>query len=293
MPIARSRVRPAAWLAALGVLVTACGGGDDPGENSRLASVTTTTAPAEAAAGLSGTLQRSTLFETRRALLLEVRTDGGDDRVIGAVQLSSPLFEPVEPEVRDAVVPASGRPVAVPLPFGTAVCGAQTEAPAELVTDVDGEEVRVELEEVPGGILAALHDAECAATAVFEDVDIRLGDEWEQTAPRTVTGDIEVVQRRSGVTATVEDVAGNVIFSAGTTGDGPAALQVSDDVTSASTGLVVRAARCDPHALTEYKRTFVLTARARVGDAEPVRVDLVAEGAARRALEDLLTQCLD
>jgi len=293
MPIARSRVRPAAWAVALGALVTACGGGDDPGVTSRLASVTTTTAPAETAAGLSGTLQRSTLFETRRALLLEVRTDGGDDRVIGAVQLSSPLFEPVEPEVRDAVVPARGRPVAVPLPFGTAVCDGETEAPAELVTDVDGEEVRVELEEVPAGTLAALHDAECAAAAVFEDVDIHLGDEWKQTAPRTVTGSIEVVQRRSGVTATVDEVAGNVIFSAGTTGDARAALRVSDEVTSASTGLVVIAARCDPHALTEYKRTFILMAWVRVGDAEPVRVDLVAEGAARRALEDLLTQCLD
>jgi hypothetical protein len=292
MPIARSRVRRAAGaVVALGALVPACGGSDDAGENSRLASVTTTTVPAEAA-GLTGTLQRSTLFETRRSLLLEVRTDAGDDRLIGAVQLSSPLFEPVEPEARDAVVPASGRPVAVPLPFGTARCDGATEAPAELVTDVDGEEVRVELEEVPAGILAGLHDAECAATAVFEDVDIRLGDHWEQTAPRTVSGDIEVVQRSPGVTATVEEVTGNVIFSAGTAGD-DAALQVSDDVPSASTGVVISAARCDPHALTEYKRTFILTALVRVGDAEPVRVDLAAEGAARRTLEDLLTQCLE
>jgi hypothetical protein len=88
-------------------------------------------------------------------------------------------------------------------------------------------------------------------------------------------------------------VAGNVIFSAGTTADAPAALRVSDDVPSAATGLVVRAARCDPHALTEYKRTFILTARVRVGDADPVRVDLPAEGAARRTLEALLTQCLE
>ncbi|HET6773274.1 MAG TPA: hypothetical protein VFH36_08180 [Acidimicrobiales bacterium] len=292
MPIAGSRVRRAAWaVVAMGTVVPACGGSDGPGENSRLAGVTTTTAPAEPA-GLSGTLQRSTLFETRRSLLLEVRTDAGDDRVIGAVQLGSPLFEPVEPEVRDAVVPASGRPVAVPLPFGTARCDTVAEAPAELVTDVDGEEVRVELEEVPAGLLAALHDAECAAAAVLEDVDIRLGDEWEQTAPRTVSGDIEVVQRNPGVTATVEEVAGNVIFSAGIGGAG-AALQVSDEVPSARAGLVIRAARCDPHALTEYKRTFILTARVRVGEAEPVRVDLAAEGAARRTLEDLLTQCLE
>jgi hypothetical protein len=291
MPIARSRLRPAAWAVAVGALAAACGG-DDPGENSRLASVTTTTSASQSV-GLTGTLQRSTLFETRRALLLELRTDAGDDRVIGAVQLDSPLFEPVDPDVRDAVVPANGRPVAVPLPFGTARCDGEAEAPAQLVTDVGGEEVRVELEEVPAGVLAALNDAECAAAAVFEDVDIRLGDEWEQTASRTVTGDIEVEQRRAGVTATVEEVAGNVIFSAGIAGDAGAALRVSDDVPSAGTGLVVRAARCDPHALTEYKRSFILTARVRVGDADPVRVDLPAEGAARRTLEELLTQCLE
>jgi hypothetical protein len=291
MPIARSRLRAAAWAMGLGALVASCGG-DDPGENSRLASVTTTTSAAQAA-GLTGTLQRSTLFETRRALLLELRTNAGDDRVVGAVQLDSPLFEPVDPEVRDAVVPANGRPVAVPLAFGTARCDGEAEAPAQLVTDVGGEEVRVELEEVPAGVLAALNEAECAAAAVLEDVDIRLGDEWERTAPRTVAGDIEVAQRRAGVTATVEEVAGNVIFSAGTTADAPAALRVSDDVPSAATGLVVRAARCDPHALTEYKRTFILTARVRVGDADPVRVDLPAEGAARRTLEALLTQCLE
>ena len=49
-------------------------------------------------AGLTATLQRSTLFETRRSLRLTVRSNTGEEREIGAIQLESPLFEPVEPE---------------------------------------------------------------------------------------------------------------------------------------------------------------------------------------------------
>ncbi|MGH2669921.1 MAG: hypothetical protein ACRDH5_12555, partial [bacterium] len=116
--------------------------------------------------GLEAALQRSTLFETQRALLLDVRYDGDHDLEIGTIQLSSPLFEPVPPQVRDARVRASGRPVAMPLPFGAAVCDDVPDGPAELVTEVDGEEVRVGLDESPDDMLVGLHDAECAVTAV-------------------------------------------------------------------------------------------------------------------------------
>jgi hypothetical protein len=54
----------------------------------------------------------------------------------------------------------------------------------------------------------------------------------------------------------------------------------------------IAAARCDPHALIEYKRTLILTARVRVGGDSPTRVDVAADGSARRALEELLTACI-
>jgi hypothetical protein len=250
-------------------------------------------ADGDANPGLQATLQRSTLFETQRALLLEVRPDGDHDLEVGAIQLSSPLFETVPPEPRDALVRASDRAVAMPLPFGAARCDGAADGPAQLITDVDGEEVRVALDESPPGVLVALHAAECAAAAVLADVELRLGARWELTAPRTVEGDLEVVQRRPGVTAAVEDLAGNVIFSV-STDDGPGPwLEVSDDHPSAGGVVVVYAARCDPHALIEYKRTFTLSAWVRVGGDEPVRVDVEAEGDAHRVLEELLAACLE
>jgi len=241
---------------------------------------------------LHGTLQRSTLFATHRSLRLTVRSDGDDDVRIGAIQLGSPLFEVVPPQHRDAVVPAGGR-VVMPLRFGAARCDATGEGPAELITDVDGEDVRVALDESPAEVLATLQAAECASEAVLADVELRLGDRWVRTAPRSATGHLELVQRRPGVTAAVEQLSGNVIFNVGTNDPGAPWVEVSDDRPSASVEIVVDSSRCDPHALIEYKRTFILPALVRVGDAEPVRVDVEASGEAHRALEDLLAACLD
>jgi hypothetical protein len=54
--------------------------------------------------------------------------------------------------------------------------------------------------------------------------------------------------------------------------------------------VVVRASRCDPHALTESKTSFVLPVFVALDGAEPVQVPLVVTGPARAALQDLLTR---
>jgi hypothetical protein len=267
--------------------------------------------------GLQATLQSSTLFETRRALRLGLSVDAGTERDvrIGAVQLRSPLFEPVEPDVRDTVLGPESPARVFPLAYGPARCGDDLPAggaddPAELVTDVDGEEVRVEAAQRPSGLLADLHADECAAAAVRDVVDLRLGDSWERTGPRTSEGEIELALRGagedtgsdsdSGGRVTVDQVEGNMIFGLAPIGGDASAsdpwLEVSGAEPAARLPVVVSAGRCDPHAVAEYKRTFVFTAWVRLGgddgDDDPVRVDIAAEGAARRALEDLLTGCL-
>ena len=91
---------------------------------------------------LRAELQSSTLFETRRALRLQMSADSDRDVRIGAVQLRSPLFEPAEAEVRDAVLREDRGGLVFPLPYGAARCGAHRpdedgHDPAELVTDVE------------------------------------------------------------------------------------------------------------------------------------------------------------
>jgi hypothetical protein len=88
----------------------------------------------------------------------------------------------------------------------------------------------------------------------------------------------------------LDEVRGNVIFSISTAGGAP--VEIADDEPSAAGRIAITAARCDPHALIEYKRTFIFSAYVEVDGGERTRVDITAEGGARRALEELLRSCI-
>lgn len=247
-----------------------------------------------------GSIEESTLFATQRAFGLSLEA-GGEGVRVGAIQLRSPLFAEVEPQERDVALEPGGRPVVMPLRYGEAVCDGDVagDAPTRLATDVDGEDLVVPLGEVPEGLLAGIHADECAAAAVLADVDLRLGDTWVPAGERTLAGTFTATQRSAGAEATLAPLEGNVIF--GVTTDAAEAadaeggepwLVVDDEHPEATGAVTVRAARCDPHALIEYKRTFVFTIRVAVGDAEPALVDVEAEGPAHTALEGLLAACL-
>jgi hypothetical protein len=240
---------------------------------------------------LTATLQRSTLFETHRSLRLTVTNGGTQDLEIEAVQLDSPQFELAPPQVRDVPVAPSDR-VAIPLPFGTPQCGNVGDEQPEVIARIAGDDVRVAIEERPDGLLSELRDIECAASAVLASVDLRLGDTWNRTEPRTIEGEIELAQRSSGATAVFEEVRGNVIFTVSSADAAGSAVEVSDDVPAASGPIAITASRCDPHALIEYKRTFILSAYIALNGGERTRVDITAEGGARRALEELLRSCM-
>lgn len=280
-------------VAVLFAVAVGCSGDDDAGSgaDADAAAGEGEGGSGESAAPLSATLQRSTLFETHRSLRLTVTNGGNRDVEIAAVQLDSPLFEPVAPQVRDVPVAASDR-VAIPLPFGMAQCDDVADDPPKLIARLAGDDVQVAIEEVPSGVLSELNTEECAATAVLASVDLQLGDTWQRTEARTIEGEVELAQRSSGVTATLDELRGNVIFAV-RAGDGPgSALEVADATRRAAGPVAITAARCDPHALIEYKRTFIFTAYVAVDDGEPTRVDFEAEGGARRALEDLLRSCM-
>jgi hypothetical protein len=273
-------------IAALFAVALGCTADDDTAAESADAGET-----AEAAAPLTATLQRSTLFETHRSLRLTVTNGGNRQLDIAAVQLRSPLFEPVPPQVRDVPVAASDR-VAIPLPFGTAHCDDVAEEPPELIARLAGGDVHVAIEERPDDLLSELRDTECAASAVLANVDLHLGDTGHATEKRTIEGEIELAQRSSGVTAVLEEVRGNVIFTVSAAGGAGSPLEISDDTPSAAGPIAITAARCDPHALIEYKRTFIFSTYVALDGGDRTRVDIEAEGGARRALEALLRSCI-
>jgi hypothetical protein len=265
-----------------GVALAGCSGSGDDGADS----------------GIHARLERSTLFETRRALSLTVRSDREDDVRIAEMRLDSPLFDPMGAEDREARV-RPGRTTGVPLPYGEADCGGEAGGPAELLADVDGEEVRVPIVESPSDLLATLQGNECAEAAVREQVDLELGGSWERVDPTTIEGDVVMAQRRDGATAAIEQMTGNVLFTvateagAGDANDPPGTwIEVSDRQPSVRGRLRITVSRCDPHALIEFKTPFVLTGFVALGGAEAVRVDIEAQGAARRTMGDLMSGCL-
>jgi len=252
------------------------------------------TAAAADSSDVQATLQRSRLFETQRGVRVNLSNEGDRDVRVEAVRLQSPWFEPVPSDPRDPVLRADDGPVAMPLSFGDARCEGDTDDPTLVILTVDGEEVTLTAEESPPDLLAGLRDAECDVASVREQVDLRLGDRWERTAPRTVVGAITVSQLEAGAAVTVLGVEGNVIFDLDLVAAGPPdpLAEIDDDQTAATIEIALTAARCDPHALIEYKRTFIFVALVDTGDGEPVRVDVTAEGAAQRALQASLAACI-
>lgn len=242
--------------------------------------------------GLEATLRRSRLFETRRQIGLELAAGGDADVHVGTIQLVTPLYETVPPTDRDATLAAGDGARLMPIPFGAARCDTEPEGPPELVAVIDGEEVRVALTEHPAGMLARLRDIECASAVVLDDVGLELSGDWTVTDPHTASGQLTLTQRTPGVTATVDEVKDNVIFSVTTANATSPVLSVDDDQPSAAVGVTISASRCDAHALIEYKRTFKFAVEVRIGDDDPVPVDVEAQGDARTALEELLRSCI-
>jgi hypothetical protein len=294
------RVVAAAFTTMCAVIaIGASGCGDDDSADAGAEDPATSSASPEQDGGLQAFMERSTLFDPVRALAVRVRYEGEHDVQLGAIQLRSPLFEPVAPQRRDPIVRAGGGLVTMPLQFGAARCDAKADGPPELLTDADGHDVVVAIEENPSGLLEDLHARECAVAAVRADVELRFADNWVPTGPTRAEGDLELVQRHPGVAAALDELQGNVVFnaetgSAGDTGDQADPLvEVSDDQPSGKVHVAISASRCDPHALIEYKRTFIFVAWIALGDGEPVRVDIEADGEARRVLEAIRLACLD
>ena len=69
-------------------------------------------------------------------------------------------------------------------------------------------------------------------------------------------------------------------------------LSLAPDEASASTEVVIDAGRCDPHAVTESKKTFRFATWVAVGGGEPAFVEIQPEPAARAELERLIDECL-
>ena len=261
---------------------------DDAPAESGGGTSTTTTSP-EPVEGLLATVATNRLYVTRHAFGVGLRNVGDAPVVVRSARLDSELFEEVAAGEEQVQLEPGGRRFVVPVPYGEPRCGDVDPTFTVLVVLADGRELRVPaVEEFPGAILR-VHERDCFAVDVHERVDLRFGDEWTQDGI-AITGDLLLDQRHAGEPVVVDDARGNVIYTLVIPED-PPILRVDDDGPSARLRITISADRCDPHAVAEFKRPYVMLTWIAIGDGAPVPVELEATGAARSALEALIASC--
>lgn len=231
--------------------------------------------------------------QTRGVLYARLANEGDEPLEVTSLQLVDPRFAAVPATPKSTTVEAGGGPVLTPFDYGEVVCDAGVTGPATLaVTVVVGSETEERIVPVatPGEeALTRLHESACRQRAATAAASMRFGPDWESTSPAVARGRIVLERAASDQVVAIEQAEGTVIFSlrvVGGTEDQVVVLAEDQDV--AEVEVEVSAARCDPHALIESKKTYSFPIWVRVGQAPAAYVVLEPEGDARTAMEQLL-----
>ena len=286
------RVRRTAAVLTAFALLAACG--DTTPDRGGASEPTSTSAPtttvAEPVEGIVATVDVNRLFALERAHGLGLRNVGDEVRTVVAVGLESPLYGDAPLDDREVVLRPGARQLVMPAPYGPPRCDGDPEvAFTAVVRFADGTELRIPAAQPHPSTLARLHAKECAAAAVQESVEL-LAEDWVRDGD-TADGTLSLVAVRPGVDAEVTELAGNVIFSLQTV-DG-ATLRLDEGDEEADVDVIVRAERCDQHALAEVKRPFVFGAWVALDGAEPALVEFHPTGPALAAIQEIFATCGD
>jgi hypothetical protein len=241
------------------LLLAACGGAAEP--------------------PITASVARDRLFDVTGTFELTFVNDGDDAVEVTAVELRSALFEPVGGDERQTTVDP-GRPTSMPLRYGEPRCVGEPSDALRVAATVDGDDVVLDAGGASSGMLR-LHAEQCAAAAVREAVDVSFAGDWRALEPTRATGTI-VLDPVGDAEVTLESVSTQIVFV--TAAATPATGNVE---------VVVTAARCDAHALTESKKTFLFTLVLSIDGGEPVRLEQRAtEGPVLDAMKRAIDECV-
>lgn len=217
---------------------------------------------------------------------VRIANDGADEVVVERYQVRHPLFEVVPPYDRRSALPPDGRARIVPVPFGAPDCEGDVATGAVVVVTVrTGEELRevsVPLADGRPGLEREHHRA-CATAAVRAAADVELGPPWVPDGS-TLRAALRLTRTGPGEVA-VTEVSGSILLTLSPAGPLPV-LEAGRDEVSAE--VVLRAGRCEAHALTESKTSFTFPVFAALDGGEPVALQVTADEQGRAALQGLL-----
>ncbi|MBW3618918.1 MAG: hypothetical protein KY461_01625 [Actinobacteria bacterium] len=287
---------------AAALVVAASAGGCGGGSEERVASgrpataTETVTTPVSVDHTLVVDVQRSRSAAGRDVLEVRLRTTGDEPVEVTGLQLLDERFTPVPPAPKSTSVRPGRSWIITPIPATDAVCDAATDVVPRMAVSFlsGGDTVHVVVAVAPEGseLLAGIHADECRRRRLTAAVELRFGDDWTTVSPATARGTIELERRTATGAVVLAQVQGTVIFSLRLlegAADGPVlTLPAGDDATEVP--VEISAARCDPHALIESKKTYLFPMWVEL-EGEPV-VFLTVEptGPARTAFEALLRE---
>ena len=223
---------------------------------------------------------------------LYVTNTGSGEVAVDGYQVRHPMFEVLPMTPRTSLLPNDGQHRVVPIPFGKPRCDVQEATGAQVVVRVqrgdEVEDVTLPLGDREPGLVRA-HRLACAADAVaaVAAFELRTDGRRQQTGRGEVLETTLHLSRRAPGEVIVTEMIGSILFTP--EGEPAAPLVVLPaDRQEASVPVLLRASRCDRHAMIESKTSFTFPFFATVGSEEPARLTVTATGAARQALQALL-----
>lgn len=232
----------------------------------------------------------------RGVLQVKVTNHGAEPVRVSEVRLRTTTFTaPVTAEKDSTVTPGVAADLTVPL--GPPACPSATGRAGgtggsggtgdhDVVLVVDGEAVRLPLE---ADVLEQVRGERCRVAGVTEHVDLAVAATWTEAGPvggePALRGAVVVTPRPGADRVGVAVEGATTLFTVAEPVSAELAAGAAEPV---RLDVVLTVTRCDPHAVAEDKKGYLLPVRVAVAGAEPVLVEVAVPVPERGPLQDLV-----
>lgn len=276
-------------VAAIAAIVVALTTGDDGDE---VAAADGDAPSAEPTPDLTVTAEIRRSFNRSGLVVIAVTNHGAEPVHVTSAELLSDSFEETGPQPFDSTIPPGDIPRDLQVEYGLAHCpdGVDSAAAPSQVALTARAEGGAEQELVldlpyPNGTLDRLLGADCDAQVLAASVALTMGP-LVPADDGTLTGILTVTPVDPGVTPSITDTRGSVLFEVTPQPDPavpPGQLRIRSDVL-----------RCGGHAIGDAKRPYGFTAWIDLGDGEPIATAIPVDTGQRAALDEMqAVRCAD
>lgn len=288
-------------LAVFTTVLAACGSADEPTATRGSATRTQpdrigTLPPTPATLSFFADYSRY-LWHTRR-LVIATTNHGTEPIEVSAIALRTGHFESLPAESKRSVI-APGARVDLQVDFGELVsCDHDPVRPANVeITFASGSgPPTAAVATVDPEPLDAIRRRECAQRRVTEAADIGFGPAFEvvDSAAHSLTLETTVdIERRTATDEIrIDSLRGSVIIALAPTTDAEPVAVISTGTDQRSIPVQLFVARCEPHAVSQSTRTWVLSAFVSVAGAPTHQLTLAVPDEMHTALQSMIDECV-